>query len=95
MSRWKESLIKNEKAILNKVYEQFEMKDDKEDMTEQEFNDFMNALPGEYRKRFQALGKTFKELAGDDNLMQYEEFKTLVDSWADEVGNQGGSGTSK
>jgi len=95
MDRWKESLIKNEKAILNKVYDQFEYKDDKEDMSEQEFTEFLDALPTEYRKRFQAIGKSFRDLAGDDNLMQYDEFKRLVDEWADEVANQGGSEAPK
>jgi len=80
------------KGILNKVYDHFEYKDDKEDMSEQEFNEFLDALPTEYRKRFQVMGKTFKDLAGDDNMMQYEEFKNLVDAWADEVANDGGSG---
>jgi len=95
MDRWKESLIKNEKQILNKVYEAFEYKDDKEDMNEEEFNEFLSNLPTEYRKKFQSIGKTFKELAGDDNLMQYDEFRNLVDVWAEEVGTQGGSGASK
>jgi len=91
IDRWRESLIKHEKSILNKVFDQFEFKDDKEDMNEQEFNEFLDALPVEYRTRYNALGKTFKQLAGDDNLMQYDEFKRLVDSWVDEVANEGGS----
>jgi len=34
-------------------------------------------------------------MAGDDNLMQYEEFTALVDAWAGEVASQGGSGGAK
>jgi len=95
MDRWNQSFIQHEKAILNKVYEYFEYKDDKEDMTETEFHDFLNALPAEYRKKFEEMNKTFKDMAGDDNLMQYEEFTALVDAWAGEVASQGGSGGAK
>jgi len=95
MDRWRESLIKNEKTILNKVYDKFELKDGSPDMSEEEFNSFLDALPTEYRKRFQAMGKTFDELAGDDKMLQYDEFTRLVDIWAEQVVNEGGSGGTK
>ncbi len=68
-----------------------EYKDDKEDMSEEEFNEFLEALPESYRVRFRKMGKTFKDLAGDDELMQYDEFTQLVDEWAEAEGNAGGS----
>jgi len=95
MDRWTESLIKNEKAILNKVYDKFEFKDGNADLSEDEFHQFLDSLPSEYRKQFQAMGKTFKQLAGDDNMMQYEEFTALVDAWVDNVATDGGSGHTK
>jgi len=90
MNRWKESLIKHEKTLLNKVFDEFEMNDSKPDMSKEEFIQFINALPPSYQDRWTNMNTTFEELAGDDNIMQYEEFRNLVDRWAEEeaIGNK-------
>jgi len=84
MNRWKESLIKHEKTLLNKVFDGFEFADDKPDMSKEEFQNFIKALPPAYQERWRNMKVTFEELAGDDNLMQYDEFRKLVDRWAEE-----------
>jgi len=84
MNRWKESLIKHEKTLLNKVFDEFEMSDNKPDMSKEEFDQFIKALPPSYQDRWKKMNTTFEELAGEDNIMQYDEFRKLVDRWAEE-----------
>jgi len=84
MNRWKESLIKHEKTMLNKVFDEFETNDDKTDMSKSEFELFLNALPPAYKMRWESMKTTFEEIAGDDNMIQYDEFRKLVDRWAEE-----------
>ena len=88
---WEDELIRSERDILNEVYDVMELKDGKPDMTKQEFEQFLKALPQKYTDAFEELGKTFEQLAGRDRKMDYNEFQDLVDSWVQQIAKKGGS----
>ena len=84
MQKWKESLIKHEKAILQKLYDQFGGLDNNPDMSEDEYYKFVAALPQAYQDKLKKLGKSFQELAKDDGLIDFEEFAKLMDEFAEQ-----------
>jgi len=83
VSKWKEQLLSHERRLLSKVFDQLEFKDNNEGIQEDEFNQFLELLPVRYQARFRKLGD-FKQLAGDDGKIDYEEFKKLLDNMADQ-----------
>lgn len=83
---WQDSLIKNEKSIFHKIFEELEMKDDQEDMSREEFEGFLKALPEDYSALFAT--KSWEKMAGEDGIMQFEEFKDVVDEIVEERVNQ-------
>ena len=91
MRTMQESLIRHEKEILNKVYDHLEWKDDKDGLTKEEFDEFLAALPQSYRERFDEYGQKFEQMAGDDGILDYNEFTQLVDKFAEAEAKAGGS----
>lgn len=85
MKKWKESLITHERSILNKVFDEFAFAKNKESVSKNEFMQFIQALPEEYQQRYNQLGQTFEQIAGDDNQMDYDEFDKLVTRWVEGV----------
>jgi len=81
VSKWKDQLQIHERDMLISVYEQHEMKDNQSGLQEDEYNQFLAALPTKYQERLKKLG-TFKQLAGNDNVLDYEEFKGYLDKMA-------------
>ena len=47
---------------------------DKEDMSREEFDLFLQALPQQYLQRQKSLNLTWKEFAGDDNVLDLDEW---------------------
>jgi len=78
VSKWKEQMIKHERGMLFAVYEQMEFKDNQSGLDENEYKEFFQLIPPKYQERFKKLG-TFKELAGDDNVLDLDEFKAILD----------------
>ena len=84
MNRWKENLVRHEKTMLNKVLDQVEYKDDKENMSEHEYKEFLSLLPQEWRDKFDEHGVTFDKIAGSDGTIDYQEFNKMVDQITEE-----------
>jgi hypothetical protein len=91
MNTMSASLIRHEKDILYKVFQHMQLKDNHPGLTEEEFNDFLDALPESYRERFRASGDTFASLAGKDNVLDIQEFRQMVDKFAELEAEAGGS----
>jgi len=53
----------------------------KNGLTERTFNEFLQELPVRYQARFRKMGD-FKQLAGDDGILDVQEFKTILDKMA-------------
>ena len=68
-----------------------EFRDDKDGLNEQEFNEFLRELPQSYRNRFKAQGRDFSEMAGPDGIMDYREFRDMIDGFAEAEARSGGS----
>ena len=91
MRQINEDKIRHEKEILQKVFDHLELLDKEEGFTEEEFNQFWQQMPNSYHKRFKETGLTFDKIAGDDGIIDQEEFTKMVDELAEEEGMAGGS----
>jgi len=78
VSKWKEELYKHERQLLVTVYERHEFKDNEEGLQEDEYKEFLEALPADYKARFQEKG-SFKELADSNGIIHYDKFKEFLD----------------
>ena len=87
----KKELVQHERDILHQVQEAMEFGDDQDGLTEDEYNRFIAALPKTFRQRFENMGQTFKEIAGDDGVLDMDEFTELADKFALLEAEQGGS----
>jgi len=84
-------LVQHERDILSRVQEAMEFGDDVEGMNEEEFNRFVAALPRSFQTRFEQMGKTFDDMAGDDRLLDLDEFTRIADEFAQQIAMSGGS----
>jgi len=82
--KWTESLLKNHRSTLTHIFDKLEYKDNEENLSEQEFTEFLNMLPQDYQDAFKKMGKSFQELAGDDNVIDIKEFTLILDEWVDQ-----------
>eukprot|EP01083_Nonionella_stella_P093586 262348_1 len=91
MKTMEESLERHEKEILHKVFEHLEWSDKEEGLDRKEFARFWEQMPTSYMERWKRSGKTFEDYAGQDELLQFDEFSQLCDEFAVEEAKAGGS----
>merc|ERR1719336_491771 len=60
------------------------MGDDEEGLSFEEFQEFKSHLPMAYQLRMAKLG-TWQQIAGDDGVLQFDEFQELMDNFVDQV----------
>merc|ERR1712083_361587 len=83
MGSLKKEMIQHQRDILRTTHEAVEYgDDDQEGMNKQEYERFLAALPAEYRDRFLSMGKTFEDIAGDDGVIDLDEFTALADKFS-------------
>merc|ERR1712154_605950 len=92
MQTMQESLIRHEKEILNKVFDHLELGDGNDGLSKEEFEKFWKSMPKSYAQRWKKTGKTFEDIAGDDGVLDYQEFTKMCDEFAEEEAKCGGSG---
>lgn len=91
LEKIKNSIQIYEKNLIRKVIDEFNFQDDKEGLTENEFNQIFSNLPTSYRKRLNDKDKYFKSYAGMNTEMNYNEFNRMVDNLAEQEAVAGGS----
>jgi len=71
----------NAATLLHQVAQDMEYFDDEEGMTEEEFNNWLNRIPGRFRRQLENKGFSFAQFAGEngDNIMDFEEMGKLID----------------
>merc|ERR1712154_628755 len=84
----RKELVQHERDILNRVQDAMEFGDDQEGLNEDEYNRMVNALPKSFRSRFDSMGKSFSEMAGDDGVLDMDEFTKVADAFAEEIVDQ-------
>merc|ERR1712150_339539 len=91
MKTMQENLIRHEKQILMKVFDHLDLKGKTDGLTKEEFENFWTQMPSSYVQRWEKMGKTFEDIAGDDGVLDYDEFRGLCDRFAEEEAHAGGS----
>eukprot|EP01084_Bolivina_argentea_P065362 119139_1 len=84
-------LLQHERSILMKVMDKMEFGDDKEGLNRQEYQKFVEALPGTFQRRFSAMQRSFTQVAGNDSIMDFQEFTKLCDEFAKQEASAGGT----
>jgi len=82
--KWKEELIKKERKILHVCFDRFEWEDGADGISRHQFTQFKSTLPLEYQLRLTKTGD-WKQIAGDDGILQLDEFIDLLDNFAEDV----------
>jgi len=71
----------NEKVLIARVAQDLEFLDSKAGMKREEYERFVNRIPNSLRDKFNKLGyESFDKVAGDNNIVDYKEIKTIVQS---------------
>ncbi|CAD7697355.1 unnamed protein product [Ostreobium quekettii] len=71
--------LENEKALLKRAAQDLEFLDRDEDFSKQEFQRFLQRIPTQFRRRFEASGLTFEAVAGEDQEISFKEMGGLID----------------
>jgi len=74
----RKTVLENERAHLLSTYYECAFKDSDNTMNENEYKRFLGRLSSDLRKKFEAEG-TFKQIAGDDNEIDINEFQQLLE----------------
>ena len=83
-TKWKEELVKKERKILHVCFDRFEWEDGADGISREQFTQFKLTLPMEYQLRLTRSGD-WKSIAGDDGILQLDEFIDLLDNFAQDV----------
>merc|ERR1712129_125578 len=75
-------LVQHQRDILMRVQETMEFGDDKEGMSEDDYNRFIQLLPAGFQKRFDDMQQNFEDIAGDDGILDLDEFTKICDTFA-------------
>jgi len=71
----------NERVLIARVAQDLEFLDNKEGMKREEYERFISRVPNNLKAKFKELGYTsFDNVAGDNNMVDYHEIKTIVQS---------------
>merc|ERR1712154_24577 len=77
-------VLENERAHLLSTFYECAFRDDDNRMDENEYKRFLGRLSKRQREKFKDLG-SFKDLAGDDNHIDLQEFQTMLEEVLTEV----------
>eukprot|EP01084_Bolivina_argentea_P248765 416193_1 len=82
-SKWHDQLYEHERNLLHTVFERMEQRQgSRMGMNAEQFKEFENQLPQEYKHRFDRMG-TFHHLAKGQSLIQYDDFRCVLDVFAE------------
>jgi len=71
----------NEKVLIARVAQDLEFLDSKAGMKREEYERFVNRIPNNLKKKFNELGyDSFDRVAGENNMVDYKEIKSIVQS---------------
>lgn len=79
---WHKQLLKKERILLHTLFDRFEFLDGSPGMDQNEFKQFIKALPDGYEERMNRLG-TFQKLSKGNGIIGYQEFKSALDIFAE------------
>jgi len=80
--QWHTQLLKKERILLHTLFDRFEFMDGSPGMDKKEYRIFCKNLPDGYSERMERLG-TFEKLSKGDGIIDYQEFKSALDVFAE------------
>ena len=83
-NKWTEELVKKERKILSVCFDRFDWENGADGISRDEFK---LTLPIEYQLRITRAGD-WLEIAGDDGILQLDEFTELMDRFAEDVASE-------
>jgi len=86
-SSMKQTILSNTRAGILAAYYSASLRDDEEGMSSKEYRRFKMGLDKETRAVFEGFG-SFEEIAGDDEIIDLDEFQALVDKLLEQQGDQ-------
>eukprot|EP01083_Nonionella_stella_P239788 838914_1 len=86
-TKWKDQLFSKERKILHVCFDRFDWENNLDGITRKQFTEFKLTLPMEYQLRLTRAGD-WKTIAGDDGILQLDEFVELLDNFAQDVVTQ-------
>ena len=84
--KWEKELLKHQRSIFTQVFDEMEFNENQEGMNINEYNSFLNALPPSYANYLEKQG-TFNALAGNDGIVDINEFCNILDKLENESTN--------
>merc|ERR1712154_608259 len=85
-----EKLQKSSEQVMKTMQENL-IRHEKQGLSKAEFEDFWAQMPNSYMERWKRMGQTFEDIAGDDGVLDYDEFRQMVDGFAEQEAKAGGS----
>lgn len=80
--QWHTQLLKKERILLHTLFDRFEFMDGSPGMDKKEYLAFCANLPDGYVERMERMG-TFEKLSKGDGIIDYQEFKSALDVFAE------------
>ena len=75
-------LIISEMKVIEQVYNNIQFSDDEKGLTQNEFDEFVNRLPEQYKIKFNKINKNFRAYAGSDGILNRTELFQLMKQFA-------------
>ena len=86
-NKWTEQVRRKERRILHIIFDRFARENGVDELTRQQFTQFKLTCPMEYQLRLTRIATDWETIAGEDGILQLDEFSDLLDTFADEVAN--------
>eukprot|EP00483_Globobulimina_turgida_P013461 UN13485 len=83
--KWKAQLFAKERKILHVCFDRFEWGANVDGITREQFTEFKLTLPLPYQLRITRAGD-WRQIAGEDGILQLDEFVALIDTFAQDFG---------
>eukprot|EP01025_Chloroclados_australasicus_P066064 TRINITY_DN9036_c1_g2_i1.p2 TRINITY_DN9036_c1_g2~~TRINITY_DN9036_c1_g2_i1.p2 ORF type:complete len:290 (-),score=27.33 TRINITY_DN9036_c1_g2_i1:285-1154(-) len=71
--------MENERALLGRIAQDLEFLDGKPGINQELFARFVKRMPKHLQKRMQSMELNFKEIAGEDKIIDYMEMQNFID----------------
>lgn len=76
--------VNSEKALLGQIAQDMEFMDRDAGMSREEFDKFLERIPAKLRRKYEALGYSYADVAGKDGTIDFTEIDSLINKLVEE-----------